>query len=113
MLVADESRVLGLITVVDELHKNASEAVRALKQAGILHTVLLTGDKNPAAEAVQKQAGIDEFRGELLPQHKLEQIREMGEREGAVIPLNLLRGYTAPLAKELSKIIESYQDSLL
>jgi len=74
--VAHDGVYLGSIRVADVLRPESVEAVRTLREMSI-RTVLLTGDATAIARAVAKQLHVDEVDAELLPQQKLERIREM------------------------------------
>lgn len=69
MLCAADGKVLGLIGVADTLKPEAREAVAALKDLG-LKVVMLTGDNERTARAIAKEAGIEEFRAQVLPADK-------------------------------------------
>ena len=74
----------GVIAAADRVRANAPAAVRALRQAGIQHTALLSGDSLPTVRAIGGQAGIDELHGELLPEDKVRVIGELEAKHGAV-----------------------------
>ena len=78
-LLADEQRVLALFAVADTLKPDSAAAIAQLKALG-LRTVMLSGDAELPARAVATELGLDEVRAQLLPQHKLEAIRELGAR---------------------------------
>ena len=75
----------GHILVSDELKPDAAAAVRALRESGIKHTVMLTGDTKIVAESVASELSIDEVHSELLPSDKVEicerLLSEMKKRE--------------------------------
>ncbi len=77
--VAVDGTYAGHIVIADEIKKNAADAVRALKAAGVRKTVMLTGDKESVASAVAEQVGIDEFRAELLPADKVAAVEKLIE----------------------------------
>ena len=74
----------GHIVIADAMKENAREAVAALKKAGIEKTVMLTGDAEAVARQVAADAGLTEYRAELLPQDKVACVeallKECGER---------------------------------
>ncbi len=70
-------RWLGLITVADELRSDAVTGLAALKRAGVSRTIILTGDNAAVAETVAQSVGADEVRASLLPEGKLDAIREL------------------------------------
>ena len=82
-LLADEKRVLGLFCVADTIRESSKQAIADLKALGVT-TVMLTGDNVATAKAIAVQAGIDDARGDLLPQDKLVAIMEMQRRYGAI-----------------------------
>jgi len=69
--VAEDGRYLGSICISDRLKPDAPAALRALKALGVKKTVMLTGDRTAAAEAVAAELGIDELHSELLPGDKV------------------------------------------
>lgn len=86
IFVANETECLGVITISDRLKENASQTVSALRSLGILRIVMLTGDGFSAANDVAKQSGIDEVRGNLLPQDKVSALQEISaEAKGSVV----------------------------
>ena len=76
--VCVDDEVLGAISVADEVKPSAAPAIAALKAAG-LRTVLLTGDNAGAARAVADEVGVDEVIAEVLPDAKVDTLRELQE----------------------------------
>jgi heavy metal translocating P-type ATPase len=74
--VASEGRVLGAIRIADVLRSEAAAAVAEMKNLG-LRVILLTGDRKEIAEATAKELGVDEVASELLPDQKLERVRQL------------------------------------
>jgi len=72
--------VLGVLAVGDAVRANAAEAVRSLHDAGIRQVVMLSGDNQRTVDASARQVGIDEARGDLLPEDKVERVRELMAR---------------------------------
>jgi len=81
-LLADDSRVLALFAVADTIRESSRQAVADLKALGVA-PVMLTGDNTATARAIAAQAGIEDARGDLLPEAKLDAIKEMQTRYGA------------------------------
>lgn len=81
-LLADESRVLAFFAVADTIRETSRQAIVDLKTLGVA-SVMLTGDNTATAQAIAAQAGIDEARGDMLPEAKLDAIKEMQQRYGA------------------------------
>ncbi len=79
ILLADEQKVLGLFAVADTVKDSSRQAIVELHALGI-KTIMLTGDNAHTAAAIAAQVGIDEARGDLLPEDKLKAIEaKMGE----------------------------------
>ncbi len=67
----------GHIVISDEVKEDAKDAIKALKEGGVLKTVMLTGDAKAVGEGVAKELGIDEAYTELLPAGKVEQVEKL------------------------------------
>ena len=76
LLVAEESRFLGVIGVADEIKESSRAAIRRFKEMDI-HVVMLTGDNSRTAEAVRKRLDIPEVVAEVLPQDKEKKISQL------------------------------------
>ncbi len=75
-----KGEVLGILAIGDTIRPNAAEALRAIHKTGVETIVMLSGDNQRTADAIAKQAGIDEAYGDLLPTDKITRIRELTER---------------------------------
>lgn len=84
MWVAGNGSALGLIALADTLRSEAAAAMQALRQAGVDHTIMLTGDNALSAAAIAGQLGLTEFRAGLLPEDKLTIIRELVDKYARV-----------------------------
>lgn len=84
MWIAEGQNLLGLIALADTLRSEAAQAMKALKQAGVEHTIMLTGDNSRAASAIAAEIGLTEFRADLMPEDKLTVIRELVQQYGQV-----------------------------
>ena len=84
MVVGTKEKFLGIIAVADEVRKDSAKTIAALKQAGIQHTIMLTGDNAATAAAMAEKVGIDEFRSELMPQDKVSAMEELLKKYGKV-----------------------------
>ena len=70
-------KVLGILAIGDTLRPEVPEALKMLHAVGLEKVVMLSGDNQRTASAIAKQAGIDEARGDLMPDQKVEHIREL------------------------------------
>lgn len=77
MILASDDAVMLLIAVSDRVRESAGLAIDRLHRAGIEKTVMLTGDNTRTAEAVAKQVGVTDVRAELLPEEKLNFIKDL------------------------------------
>ena len=75
-LLATPEKVIALFAVADTIKPSSREAVASLRAIGIT-PVMLTGDNQATANAVAHRAGIEQARGNLLPEHKLEAIKAL------------------------------------
>jgi len=80
-LLASERQVLAIFAVADTIKESSRAALAELHQLGVT-SVMLTGDNSATAATIAKQAGIDDARGNLLPEDKLAAIEEMQRRYG-------------------------------
>ena len=80
-LLASAAGPLALFAVADTIKASSRDAVAELKSLGLV-PVMLTGDNQATATAIAHQAGIDEARGNLLPEDKLAAIKSMQARYG-------------------------------
>jgi Cd2+/Zn2+-exporting ATPase len=80
-VLASDAGPIALFAVADTIKPSSREAVAELKALGIT-PVMLTGDNQATATAIAHEAGIDEARGNLLPQDKLEAIQALQARHG-------------------------------
>ncbi len=83
IVITDEKRVKGIISVVDEIREESLPLVSRLKEMGIV-PVILSGDNRSAARHVASELGIGEVRWGLLPEHKVAEVTGLVERYGHV-----------------------------
>lgn len=84
VVVGREDHVCGFISLSDSIRAGTRSTLDDLRRAGIRQIVMLTGDNRGTAEAIAREAGIDEVRAELLPQDKVRAIEELVGSHGAV-----------------------------
>lgn len=77
VLVAHDGKLVGMLGLLDMARPSARAMIQGLHEAGIKRVVMLTGDQPQAARAIAAELGIDEVRGGLLPDDKLEHIRRL------------------------------------
>jgi Cd2+/Zn2+-exporting ATPase len=84
LLVAAAQAFVGLIAVADTRREQAPEVMRELKQEGIAHTIMLTGDNERVAANIAKEVGVTDVRAELSPEDKFNVIRDLTAQYGSV-----------------------------
>ncbi len=80
----DLVQVLAAFALADTIRPEARDIAAQLHRLGVKKVVMLTGDQTAVAKAIAGEAGIDEFRAELLPADKVQFIRQLKE-EGTVM----------------------------
>lgn len=86
MMLAVEQTVVGVVSVADPIKPDSAQAVLELKRRGV-RVLMVTGDNEITAKAIAAQAGIDEFRAQVLPVDKAETVKalqQQGELVGMV-----------------------------
>lgn len=84
VLLAVDGNLEGYLLIADVIKEDAVSSVQAMKNQGLI-TAMLTGDAKNSAEAVAKEAGIDEVHAQLLPQEKLTHLKSIRDSHGAVM----------------------------
>ena len=77
LLVVLNGQILGGIAVADTVKPDANKTIRKLYETGIKNIIMLTGDNETSAKAIAEQIGIDTVKAGLLPEEKLEVIRQI------------------------------------
>lgn len=75
--VAIEGEYKGYILIADKVKDDSKQAIVDLKKEDIKKTVMLTGDENRIANKIAQDVGIDEYKAELLPDQKLENLETL------------------------------------
>lgn len=85
VILGTEQEAIGLIAIADELRQEAAGAFQALRAAGVRTLVMLTGDNRGTAQAIARRLGIEEYLADLLPEDKVEKVRDLSRRYGTVV----------------------------
>ncbi|MDU4960371.1 MAG: heavy metal translocating P-type ATPase [Sporomusaceae bacterium] len=85
MLVGSAQTVWGLIAVADTLRSNSRDAIRQLRQAGMKHIAMLTGDNSRVAAATAETLTLDVYYSDLLPQDKVATVQKLTKEYGSVV----------------------------
>ena len=120
LYLAVDGKVVGVLGIEDPLKPGVREAITDLHALGVKHVVMLTGDSERTAERIAREAGVDEFKAELLPEDKyayVERIKSEGRHVAMVgdgvndspalglADVGLAMGGGSDIAKEVADII--------
>lgn len=83
VVISDNKKVKGVIGIVDALRSESSKTISKIHSLGV-QTVMLTGDNDKSAQAVASELGIDEVYSRLLPDQKVDRLRELMEKNNHV-----------------------------
>ena len=81
IFVVVDGQLAALISIADKVREQAKEALQVMRNDGIERIIMLTGDNRHTAEVVANELGIDEFYAELLPEEKVEYVKQF-KKEG-------------------------------
>ncbi|MCA9077745.1 MAG: cadmium-translocating P-type ATPase [Planctomycetaceae bacterium] len=84
VVVGNEAHVCGFITLADAIRTETQQSIGKLRDLGVEHLVMLTGDNEGTAQSIAEQAGIDEVHAELLPEDKVEAVASLVNKFGQV-----------------------------
>lgn len=76
---------IGAITFIDKLRPEAAQTMQTLRDHGVQHLMMLTGDQQAIAQTIAKEVGIDDVRAKLLPEEKIQALKAVPESEHPVI----------------------------
>ena len=77
VLVAINNKFTGYVTIADELKEDAKETIKALHKVGIKNIMMLSGDKGSITQQVAKELTIENAKGGLLPEDKLNEVEAL------------------------------------
>jgi len=83
MLTAYNRQIIGIIAVADTLKEDSIKAINELKELGI-ETAMITGDNQRTAQAIAEMVGIDHVVSEVLPDGKVDEIKNLQDRFGTI-----------------------------
>ena len=80
VLLVNQNKALAIFVVADTVKETSRQAIADLHSLGV-KTLMLTGDNPHTAEAIAREVGIDEARGNLLPEDKLRIVEDLVQRK--------------------------------
>ncbi|MGH9629223.1 MAG: heavy metal translocating P-type ATPase, partial [Bryobacteraceae bacterium] len=84
VVIGNDAHVCGFLALADRIRPESRQAVKEISASGVEHVVMLTGDNEGTARAIAGQAGVTEFRAELLPEDKVRAVERLIEQHGSV-----------------------------
>lgn len=84
MLLGTDNKLLAIIAAQDKVRKTSRKAIKQLKELGIKHTIMLTGDNQTTANAIAEEVGINNVKASLLPEDKLSFIKKAQQEHSRV-----------------------------
>jgi Cd2+/Zn2+-exporting ATPase len=87
MLVREDEVLRGYLAVSDPPRHTSHATIAALKETGIAHTVMLTGDNAAVANTISQSLGVDEVRAGLMPADKVTAIRQLTAAHGDAVAM--------------------------
>lgn len=84
MVLGTEQQVLALIAVADEVRDSSKDVIKQLHEIGIKKTIMLTGDNQATAEAIGRRLNVTDVKADLMPQDKLDYIKQLRKDYGNV-----------------------------
>ncbi len=85
LFLARDDRVIGVLGVADRIKDDAADAIRRLRERG-LRVIMITGDIQASADAIARQAGVDEVLAEVLPEDKAREVKRL-QGDGAKVAM--------------------------
>lgn len=85
MIVRRGDRYLGALGLMDTPRSAARRVVERLRDVGVSRMMMISGDNQKVADAIARQVGLDQAFGDLMPEDKVEKIRELMEKGGVVM----------------------------
>ncbi|PGT84827.1 MULTISPECIES: heavy metal translocating P-type ATPase [Bacillaceae] len=79
VILATSENVLGIMGISDEIREESADVMKALHEAGIQKTVMLTGDHESTAKKVASKVGLTSYFAGLLPDEKVEKVKELSQ----------------------------------
>ncbi|MUK87797.1 heavy metal translocating P-type ATPase [Ornithinibacillus sp. L9] len=86
IFAAVDGRIEGIFSIADQVREDAPKALAEMRKNGIKKIIMLTGDNQYTAELVANQLGLDEYHAEMLPEDKVEYVKQLKE-QGHVVSM--------------------------
>jgi Cd2+/Zn2+-exporting ATPase len=84
MIASRGQTVIGALALADAIRPESRAALEKLREMGVSHLIMLTGDNARVAKSIAQTAGVTDFRGDLLPEDKVSALQELLRQYGKV-----------------------------
>lgn len=85
MIVRHDDRYLGVIGLMDTPREAAKRTISKLRELGVKRMIMISGDNQKVADAVATAVGLDEARGDLMPEDKVAEIKKLNSEAGVAM----------------------------
>ena len=85
IIVRHADRFLGVVGLMDTPRETAKRTIARLRELGIKRMIMISGDNQKVASAVANELGLDEARGDLMPEDKVNEIRKLNSETGVAM----------------------------
>ena len=85
VMVGIDGTFAGYVTIADELKTDAKDSIQQLRNAGIKNLMMLSGDKNSITQKVANELGIENVKGGLLPEDKLNEVERIKQDPAKIV----------------------------
>jgi len=85
MIVRHADRYLGVVSLMDTPREAAKRTISRLRELGVKRMIMISGDNQQVADAVAKAVGLDEARGDLMPEDKVAEIKKLNSETGVAM----------------------------
>ena len=85
MIVRFGDRYLGVLGLMDTPRESARRTISRLRELGIKRMIMISGDNQKVADAIAKEIGLDEARGDLMPEDKVTEIKKLNSETGVAM----------------------------
>jgi Cd2+/Zn2+-exporting ATPase len=84
MIASRGQTIIGALALADAIRPESRAALETLRQMGVSHLIMLTGDNARVAKNIAQSAGVTDFRGDLLPEDKVTALKKLLQKHGKV-----------------------------
>jgi Cd2+/Zn2+-exporting ATPase len=84
VIIIEDKKPIGLISVTDATREESKHAIRELRRQGMKNIIMLTGDNEGTANSIASELGINDVRAQLLPEEKVKAVNQLKTKFGSI-----------------------------